>query len=161
MGRLWTPDAKIRLIGEDPDTGKDWRQEEKGTTEDELFGWHHRLNGHVFIESFSPVWFFLTPWTAAGQGSMSSLFLPEFTQTLVHEKEGYTRLNAEFQRIARREKAFVSEQWTWVWANSRRWWRTGKPGMLHSIELERVRHALAAKQQGNYIIYYSYFQQPI
>ena len=43
---LWPPDAKNWLIGEDPDTGKDWRQEEKGTTEDEMVGWHHRLNGH-------------------------------------------------------------------------------------------------------------------
>ena len=41
MGRLWTPDAKNRLIAEDPDSGKDGRQEEKGKTEDELFGWHH------------------------------------------------------------------------------------------------------------------------
>ena len=36
---LWPPDAKSRLIGKDPDTGKDWRQEEKGTTEDEMIGW--------------------------------------------------------------------------------------------------------------------------
>ena len=45
---LWPPDAKNWLIGEDPDAGKDWRQEEKGTTEDEMFGWHHWLNGHEF-----------------------------------------------------------------------------------------------------------------
>ena len=43
---LWPPDMKNRLIGEDPDAGKDWRQEEKGTTDDEMVGWHHRLNGH-------------------------------------------------------------------------------------------------------------------
>ena len=36
------------LIGKDPDAGKDWRREEKGTTEDEMVGWHHRLNGHEF-----------------------------------------------------------------------------------------------------------------
>ena len=36
------------LIGEDPDAGKDWRQEEKGMTEDEMAGWHHQLNGHEF-----------------------------------------------------------------------------------------------------------------
>ena len=43
---LWPPDAKNRLIGKDPDAGKDWRQEEKGMTEDEMVGWHHWLNGH-------------------------------------------------------------------------------------------------------------------
>ena len=44
---LWPPDAKNWLIGKDPDTGKDWRWE-KGTTEDEMVGWHHWLNGHEF-----------------------------------------------------------------------------------------------------------------
>ena len=43
---LWPPDAKNGLIGKDPDARKDWRQEEKRTTEDELFGWHHPLSGH-------------------------------------------------------------------------------------------------------------------
>ena len=45
---LWPPDVKSRLIGKDPDAGKDWRQEEKGTTEDEMVGWYHWLNGHEF-----------------------------------------------------------------------------------------------------------------
>ena len=45
---LWAPDVKNWLIGKDPDAGKDWRQEEKGTTEDEMVGWHHRLDGHEF-----------------------------------------------------------------------------------------------------------------
>ena len=45
---LWPPDAESWLIGKDPDVGKDWGQEEKGTTEDEMVGWHHRLNGHGF-----------------------------------------------------------------------------------------------------------------
>ena len=43
---LWPPDAKNWLTGKDPDAGKDWMWEEKGTTEDEMAGWHHRLNGH-------------------------------------------------------------------------------------------------------------------
>ena len=42
---VWSPDAKSWLIGKDPDAGKDWGQEEKGTTEDEMAGWHHRLHG--------------------------------------------------------------------------------------------------------------------
>ena len=45
---LWPPDAKNRLIWKDPDAGKDWRREEKGTTKDEMVGWHHWLNGHEF-----------------------------------------------------------------------------------------------------------------
>ena len=45
---LWPPDAKNRLIQKDSDDGNDWRQEEKGTTEDEMVRWHHRLNGHEF-----------------------------------------------------------------------------------------------------------------
>ena len=45
---LWPPDAKSWLTGKDPDAGKDWRQEEKETTEDEMVGWHYQLNGHEF-----------------------------------------------------------------------------------------------------------------
>ena len=45
---LWLPGAKSLLIWKDPDAGKDWGQGEKGTTEDEVGGWHHRLNGHEF-----------------------------------------------------------------------------------------------------------------
>ena len=45
---LWPPDAKGWLIWKNPDAGKDWGQEEKGTTEDEMIGWHHLLNGHGF-----------------------------------------------------------------------------------------------------------------
>ena len=45
---LWPPDAKNWFIGKDHDAGKDWRREETGTREDEMVGWHHRLNGHGF-----------------------------------------------------------------------------------------------------------------
>ena len=48
---LWPPDVKNRLIGKDPDAGKDWRQEEKGLTEDEMVGWHHQLNGNEFEQA--------------------------------------------------------------------------------------------------------------
>ena len=44
----WLPHAKSRLIGKDSDAGRDWGQEEKGTTEDEMAGWHHRFDGHEF-----------------------------------------------------------------------------------------------------------------
>ena len=67
---LWPPDAKNWLLGKDPDAGKDWRQEEKGTTEDEM----------------------------------------------------------------------VITRWIWVWASSRSWCWTGKPGVLQSMGLQRVWH---------------------
>ena len=76
---LWLIDTKSWLIGEEPDAGKDWRQDEKGMTEDKMVGWHHRLNGHEL-------------------------------------------------------------------ANSRKWWRTEKSGMLQSIGLQRVGHNWATEQ---------------
>ena len=48
---LWPLDVKSQLIGKDLYAGKDWRQEEKGTTEDEMVGWHHQLNGHQFVQT--------------------------------------------------------------------------------------------------------------
>ena len=58
---FWPPDVKKWLTGKDSDAGKDWRQEEKGTVEDEMVGWHHWLNGHEFQE---------TPEVGDGQGSL-------------------------------------------------------------------------------------------
>ena len=58
---LWPPDAQSCLIWKDPGAGKDWRREEKGTTENEMAGWHHRLNGHEFE------W---TPGVGDGQGGL-------------------------------------------------------------------------------------------
>ena len=45
---FWPPHGKSGLIGKDPDAGRDWGQEEKWMTENEMAGWHHRLNGHEF-----------------------------------------------------------------------------------------------------------------
>ena len=59
---LWPPHAKSWLIGKDPDAGRDWGQEEKGMTEDEMAGWHHRLDGHEFE------W---TPGVGDGQGGLA------------------------------------------------------------------------------------------
>ena len=59
---LWPPDAKSQLIGKDPDSGKDRSQEEKGTTEDEMVGWHCRLDGHEFEQ---------TPGDGEGQGGLA------------------------------------------------------------------------------------------
>ena len=58
---LWPPDAKSWLIWKDPDAGKDWRQEEKGTTEGEMVGWHHWLNAHKFEQALG---------VGDGQGSL-------------------------------------------------------------------------------------------
>ena len=78
---LWPPDAKSWLIWKDPDAGKDWRQEEKGTTEDEMVGWHHRLYGHEFEQA---------PGDSDGQGS------PGMLQSMGLQKVGHdweTELN--------------------------------------------------------------------
>ena len=85
---LWWPDAENWLIRKDPDAGKDWRQEEKGTT-----GW---------------------------DGWMASL-----------------------------------TQWIWVWVNSRSWWWTGRPGMLHSMGSQRVGHD--SETELNWLIAFSDF----
>ena len=76
---LWPLDVQNWPTGKDLDAGKGWRQEEKGTTEDEMVGWHHQLRR------------------------------------------------------------------TWVWASSGSWWWTGKPGMLQSLGLQRVRHDWASE----------------
>ena len=58
---FWPPDLKNWLTGKDSDAGKDWRREEKGTTEDDMVGWHHWLNGHEFEQ---------TPGVGGRQGSL-------------------------------------------------------------------------------------------
>ena len=58
---LWPPDVKNWLIWKYPDAGKDWRQEEKWTTEDKMVGWHHRLDGHEFAQALG---------VGDGQGSL-------------------------------------------------------------------------------------------
>ena len=58
---LWPPDVKNWLVGKDPDAGKDWRQEEKGTTEDEMVWWHHQLDAQEFEQA---------PRVGDGQGSL-------------------------------------------------------------------------------------------
>ena len=58
---LWPPDGKTRPIGNNPESGQDWRQEGKGTTENEMFGWHHQCDGHEFEYALG---------VGDGQGSM-------------------------------------------------------------------------------------------
>ena len=59
---LWPPDATSLLTGKDPDAGKNWKQEEKGMTEDEMVGWHHQFNGHDFEQTLGD---------SEGQGSLA------------------------------------------------------------------------------------------
>ena len=59
---LWPPDVKNWFLKKDPDTGKDWRQEEKAMTEDEMIGWHHRFDGHEFEQALG---------VGDGQGSLA------------------------------------------------------------------------------------------
>ena len=58
---LWPPNAKSRLTGKDSDAGKDWGQEEKRATEDEMVTWHHQLNEHEFVQALG---------ISEGQGSL-------------------------------------------------------------------------------------------
>ena len=72
---LWSPDVKSWLIRKDPDARKDWRQEEKGTTEDEMVGWHHWLNEHEFEQALG---------VGDGQGSLACC------SPLAHKKSDIT-----------------------------------------------------------------------
>ena len=81
---LWPPDAKSWLIGKDPDAGQDWRQKEKGTTEDEMIGWHHHLNGHGFG------W---TPGVGDGQGGLVCCSPWGCKESDMAERLNWTELN--------------------------------------------------------------------
>ena len=80
---LWPPDVKSRLIWKDPDAGKDWGQEEKGMTEDETVGWHHRLNEHGFG------W---TPGAGNGQGGLACCSSSGYKESDMTEQMNWTEL---------------------------------------------------------------------
>ena len=80
---LWPPHAKSWLIGKDPDAGRDCGQEEKGTTEDEMAGWHHRLDGHELE------W---TPGDADGQGGLVCCFSWGHKELDMTERLNWTEL---------------------------------------------------------------------
>ena len=81
---LWLPDVKNQLIWKNPDAGKDWRWE-KGTTKDEMIGWHHRLSGHEFEQ---------TPGVGDGQGSLACCSRKELDMT---EQLNWTELMKAFE----------------------------------------------------------------
>ena len=72
---LWPPDAKKWLIGRDPDAGKDWRWEEKGTTEEEMVGWHHWLGRHEFESAAELVMIYI-----GKSGMLQSMGLQSWTR---------------------------------------------------------------------------------
>ena len=85
---LWPPDVKSWVIWKDLDAGKDWGQEEKGTTEDEMVGWHHRLNGHGF------------GWTLGdGQGSLACCGSWGCKESDTTERPNWTELNSKWRGI--------------------------------------------------------------
>ena len=81
---LWPPHAKSWLIGKESDAGRDWGQEEKGTTEDEMAGWHHRLNGRELE------W---TPGVGDGQGGLSCCDSRGRKESDTTEQLNWTELN--------------------------------------------------------------------
>ena len=87
---LWPPRAKSWLIGKDSDAGRDWGQEEKGTTEDEMAGWHHRLDGHGFG------W---TPGDGDGQGGLACCESWGCKESDVTERLNWTELNFYFLKV--------------------------------------------------------------
>ena len=90
---LWPLDEENPLIGKDPDAGRDWGQEEKGTIEDEMVGWHHRLDGHEFEQA---------PGDGEGQ---------EAWRAAVHGvTKSWTRLS-DWTELNLREAEDIKERW--------------------------------------------------
>ena len=95
---LWLPHAKSWLIGKDPDAGRDWGQEEKGMTEDEMAGWHHRLNGHEFE------W---TPGVGDGQGGLMCCDSWGRKESDTTERLNWTELNPVSQNHLLKRLSFL------------------------------------------------------
>ena len=82
---LWPPDGKNQFIGKDPDAGQDGRQEEKGTAEDEMVGWHHWLDGHEFEQALG---------VGDGQGSLAAVCGVTKSQTQLSDGTEHTYQNS-------------------------------------------------------------------
>ena len=89
---LLPPDAKNWLIGKDPDAGKDWRQEEKGMTEDEMVGWHYWLDGHEFEQA---------PGFGDGQGGLSCCSPWGCKESNMTEELNWTELTINQKNVSR------------------------------------------------------------
>ena len=98
---LWPPHAKSWLIGKDPDAGRDWGQEKKGTTEDKMAEWHHRLDGHEFE------W---TPGVGDGQGGLACCNLWDHKTSDRTELLNWTELKTLFSAVGH---PFWIVKYTW------------------------------------------------
>ena len=101
---LWPPHAKSWLIGKDSDAGRDWGQEEKGTTEDEMAGWHHWLDGHEFG------W---TPGIGDGQGGLACCDSWGYKELDTNERLNWTKLNVKMLLMLYSELSLWSLMCTW------------------------------------------------
>ena len=98
---LWPPDVKNWLIRKDPDAGKGWRQEEKGTTENEMVGWHHWLNGHEFEQSLG---------VGDGQGGLACCS-PGVTKSQIWLSDWTKQLSIKLYHISNRVLDFFLIIW--------------------------------------------------
>ena len=167
---LWPPDVKNWLIGKNPDAGKDWGQEEKGMTEDEMVGWHHWLDGHEFEQApgvddgqgslacFSPWsrkeldtteqlnWIFHCVYVTPLFLKKKILLEPLATwceEPVLWERPWYWKgLKAGGKGDESGWDGWMASltRWTWVWAGSGSWWWTGKPGVLQSMSRTCLSH---------------------
>ena len=158
---LWSPDVENWLLGRDPDAGKDWRQEENGTTEDEIGGWHHRLNGHEFeqapgVGDGQVSLACCRPWGCKVSDMTEQLNWTDANSWLTGKRPWcWERWMAGGEGDDREWDGWMASptRWTWVWASSRSWWWTGKPGMLQSMGLQKIWTWLSNK----WILRYSAF----
>ena len=122
---LWLPDVKNWLIGKDPDAGKDWRQE-KETTEDEMVGWHHWLDGHEFKQ---------TPGDGKGQGSLACWDLPGATKSWTRLSNWTTATNMYWDGEIREKDSFTLRNWLmWSWKLKKSWDKAKhQPFFLHPL----------------------------
>ena len=98
---LWPPDAKSWLIGKDPDAGKDWGQKEKGMTEDEMVGCHHRHNGREFE------W---TPGVGDGQGGLACCGSWDHKESDTTEPLNWTQLHVNQKHLKKKKKQYFPKQ---------------------------------------------------
>ena len=106
---LWLPDVNRWLIWKDPDAGKDWGQEEKGTTEDEMAGWHHQLNGHEFG---------LTPGVGNGQGGLACCSPWDCKESDRTEQLNWTELKIATRAATRRKPRSLTNTSCHLWSSN-------------------------------------------
>ena len=117
---LWPLDAKRWLIGKDNDAGKDWRQEEKGTTEDEMVGWHHWLKGHEFEQALG---------VGDGQGGLACCSPWGCKEMDTTERPNWQMLNLKLQSFDHVMWRAISLEKTLMLGKIEGWRRRGRQRM--------------------------------